>query len=1209
MDEQMDLLSDISALGLLGTGLSQHARLFTLASAQNRALPESLMAERFVGREGVNELFAFDVDALSVSTNLDLTMFIGEELTIALQQADGSRRAWHGLCTQAAWLGADGGVARYRLRLEPSLSLLSQRRDSYIFQDKNAQEIITELLADYPQVRFGFDVTQALPQRAICTQYRESDLEFMMRLLASEGLSFRFEHDAPGEDDGTEGDGQAKHSLVIYDRLAKAPPTPGGDILRFHGVRATDTDDAIDELRARRQVQANAVSISSWDPLQLVAPSAEHASSLDAGELPSLPIYDGSGERIASDSGVADLHGELMLQALELENKAFDGAGAVRRMAAGHGFTLTQHERYPDSGFTVLAIDHEARNNFQAQIKTSQGGIEGGTYRNTFVCVRDAVATVPPQIAAPQAITALGPQSALVVGLRNETSTTMRDHQVKVQFAWQRGQAANAGGMPHNTDDKGSAPGDETSGTWVRVAEALAGPNWGTQFTPRIDTEVLVAFIEGDMDRPVIVAQLYTGADLPPFSAGVDSGANHIGTLSGIHSHNFDRSGFNQWQLDDTPNQLRTRLATSTAATQLNLGYLIAQAPASSHRGAYRGSGFELRTDAWGMVRGGEGVLLSTSARMQRGSGVTSTQLDAAEAVALAKSSAKLDQALSKAAGQQQAIFSSEAVTAQEELVKLFDPKAKGRHSGPVNGQEAFKAKDGERATDPEQPVEVFAKPIVLMESPSSINWATPASTVLFAGEHLQWSTQSDLHLAAAHTISSVAANGVGLFTHEGGIQAIAANGPVSLHAHTDALEILADKAVTIISVNESIEINAKEKIVLQAGQSSITLDGGNITFACPGNFTVKGGQHLFDSGSSSPASIAPLPDSRMKLFDEAFVLKDEDTGLPAAFMAYRIIRADGRVEEGVTDENGSTHVVSTADAEALTIETIEAPLSPPPAPDEPVCWVEDHSVEIAAKSYGRYYLARTLQGEESFHKHGLVSNYKIYAPIKSKSDIVVELRCLMAHHMDEAQAAEEERLTATNPDFAAKVTARDALIEKLKIKFCDAVYSTWNGKFKMTINDPECGELTLPITYRIVWTDAEGNDGQEPHYILWMHDGEKDIHEKVRQNEILLNYTTSSRIMAHEFIHCLGVPDEYGKPEKTASIINYYKPDGTMTDNMVVVSMGYMVAENDKRGNIMSSKDAVNVELRHAWNIAIEVRTLLTKRIGRKISCDVIAA
>lgn len=129
-------MMDVS--NLFGEGLSQYARLITLASAQDSGLPEALVVERVSGREGVNALFCFDIDALSVSADLDLSLFIGEELTVALLQPDGSRRAWHGLCTVASWLGADGGVARYRLRLEPALSLLALRRDSYIFQANRA---------------------------------------------------------------------------------------------------------------------------------------------------------------------------------------------------------------------------------------------------------------------------------------------------------------------------------------------------------------------------------------------------------------------------------------------------------------------------------------------------------------------------------------------------------------------------------------------------------------------------------------------------------------------------------------------------------------------------------------------------------------------------------------------------------------------------------------------------------------------------------------------------------------------------------------------------------------------------------------------------------------------------------------------------------------------------------------------------------------
>ena len=894
-----------SALGQLGTGLSQHARLITLATAQDTALPESLMAERFAGREAVNELFRFEVDALSVSTDLDLDQFPGEEITLKILLADGGRRAWHGVCTDAAWIGADGGVARYRLRLEPALHLLRERRDSYIFQDKNVQEIATELLADYPQLRIEFDLARQLAPRPVCTQYRESDFDFLQRILASEGLNWRFEHE---QSDATEdaSTAQARHKLVIFDSKAVAPDMRGESALRFHGVRATDTQDAIDQFAAVRRIQSNAVASSSWHPEQLFAHAGERMSSIDAGDLPSLPVHDGGGERRHADGAAALLHSELVLQAFELDNKQFTGSGAVRGMAAGHAFRLTQHERYGDGDdrFTVLWVSHEARNNFDPALASARQQIlQGGTYRNSFGCVREAVAIVPCAITARSGVRAMGSQTALVVGLPESISTTGRDHQVKIQFAWQRGVNPNRGGIGHHTDPRGNAPGNETSGAWLRVAEALAGPNWGCQFTPRIGTEVLVDFIEGDIDRPVIVSQLYTGSDQPPYSAGFNSSANHAGVLSGIHSNNFDGSGYNQWQIDDSPSQLRTRLASSAAATQLNLGYLIRQPPGSAQRGNYRGSGFELRTDAWAIVRGGEGVLLSTTARASQGSGISSTQMDGAEALGSLKGATELCKALSDAAGRQNALASRDANAAQEQFAKLIDPKEKGKHEG------AFKAKAGSGDPDSEKPVEKFGAPVIVMDSASTINWATPASTVLYAGRQVHWTTRGDLHFTAGHTVASVAAGAAALFTHSGGIQAFAGNGPLSLQAHTDQLEILADKAITVISVNDSIEIKAKEKIVVQAGQSAITLEGGNITFACPGNFTVKGGQHLFDQGGRQTANLTMLPDERQSDFHWiALHYLHPETAEGIAGTDYEIHLDKGDVITGTLDSNGKAH-------------------------------------------------------------------------------------------------------------------------------------------------------------------------------------------------------------------------------------------------------------------------------------------------------------
>ncbi|MEF2269916.1 type VI secretion system tip protein TssI/VgrG [Janthinobacterium sp. LS2A] len=1259
--------------GVFGTGLSQHARLITLATAQASNLPESLMAERMRGREAVNELFRFEVDALSTAAGLDLASFLGEEITLKLLQPDGSWRAWHGLCTDCGFAGADGGVARYRLRLEPALALLGLRRDSYIFQDKNARDLITELLADYPQVRFEFDVSQELAPRPVWTQYRESDLDFLTRVLAFEGLSWRFEHE---QDDGAAQQGeqqnaqQAKHKLVIFDSKAAAPPTPGVAGLRFHGVRASDTDDAIDSFSARRQVRANAVGISSWDPQQLAAPAAEHSSSLQAGELPPLPLYDGSGERRHADSAAADPHGLRMLQALELENKQFTGAGAVRRMAAGHAFELLQHEQYAGGAnqFTVLWVEHEARNNLGpaggalttllSKLSTVAslgdvasllaGQLEAGTYRNTFACARTSVAIVPLATAARQASSALGPQTALVVGLPDSVATTGRDHQIRIQFAWQRGAAANPGGMAHNTDQQGNAPGNEASGTWVRVAEALAGPNWGSQFTPRIGTEVLVDFIEGDMDRPLVVAQLYTGSDTPPYAAGVDSDVNHAGVISGIHSHNFDGGGYNQWVIDDTPGQLRTRLATSSAATQLNLGYLVQQGPNTAQRGSYRGSGFELRTDAWTVLRGGEGVLISTTARAQTGAGIASTQLDTTEALAQLKGAAELNKSLAEAAQQQTALFSQDAKQAQLDLIKQIDPQQDGKYQASVGGQEALKASAGERKLAADQPVEKFGQPLVVMEAPASINWATPGSTVLFAAQQLQWTTQSDLHMTAGHTYSSVSASAHGLFTHTGGIQAIAANGPVSLQAHTGQLEILADKAITVLSVNDCIDIKANQKITLQAGQSSITLEGGNITFTCPGNFTVKGGQHVLNGAASAAGVLPALPDTRIKLFDEGFVLRDRDTGEPMPRQPYRIKREDGSYESGMTDEKGLTHVIAAAAAEALVIELLKtmggqgsasasapdpAPSSAPapvpgspgqpaartstppepkykPAGDSsttpvdnkrrkevlvklPACWIADYEKEIAGPSYGRY--AQPYQHDGTPHKYRDKIWFKLYVPAKSDGPVVVEVRFKAITVLDAAGQALEESDKGT--ESAARRVKERAYVVALAQKNATAgIEGNWNNKFRLEINDPQCGQKVLPVVFRVLWVD------ENQHYTLQIH--KRYDRENVTGDVMNVSLATELTTYAHEFGHCVGMPDEYSYTEFEETV-RYFKPDGTLDAPIVCHVNG--TSPQDLTQSIMSYAEGALILKRHGWNIAIEAQELLSKKIGRKIRCDIV--
>ena len=991
---------------LSGIPYTQHARLLTLKTAQASNLTDTLVVESFTGHEAINQLFCFDVQALSISASVDCQQFIGEEISLRLLQVDGSYRAWHGYCTEAAFLGADGGFSRYALRLEPFLAFLKHRHNAVVFQDKNAQEIISTLLAAYPESTLRWDVTQALPTYPLRTQYRESDFDFFCRILAEVGLSWRFEHEqerqdaqpfaaangsgnaADDESDSLQHSKHAKHTLVIFDSKAAIPVLPQQSHLRYHGIRATDKEDAVDTFSAEHQIQANAVCVSSWDYKQLQATAAEQTAALSALEretLPLLQVYHGNGAQRFANDAAAEAMAERVLQGLALHSQGFVGQGSVRKLAAGFGFSLTQHEQFGvsalhsiDSGdaadagagagaghYTVLSVTHQGWNNLSAAHNamrnaahnaTLSAGVtdltshgERGTYRNHFTCVRADVAIVPTLPSLPAGAnqtlnnqlahharprTARGPQVALVVGVESNPVTSERNHQIKIQFPWQRGTRPIAGGL---TIDEGSAegvavsstlgnaPGNEQSGTWVRVAESLSGPNWGSLFTPRIGTEVLVDFIDGDIDQPIVVACLYNGCDTPPFSAGVDSGVNHAGVISGHHSHGSeDASQYNQWVVDDTRAQCRMRLASSIGTSQLNLGYLIHQAPHSAVRGAYRGQGFELRSDAWGVLRGAQGVLLTTHSRAN----ATSTQLDSLESRAQLTAAKSLAEVMQQAAQQQQAWHHPAASLAMVDGLKQLDPMQLGKFASEVNGQQALKPKSlAERTLDPQQPVEQFAQAVVHIDSAASMNFATAASSLLYAGEHLQWCTQADTHWAAAHSIANVSGTATSLFTHSGGLQAIAANGQVSLQAHTDALKLLADNDVTVISANGHIEIKAKKKISLMAGQAAVTLEGGNISFACPGKITVKGGQHLFDSASRQAAVLPTLPQQMFpthKSFTQQVDLSDYIGVDPTSKKAVESIPYEYRTKSGqvllrgMTDSTGETDRLITDSEERI---------------------------------------------------------------------------------------------------------------------------------------------------------------------------------------------------------------------------------------------------------------------------------------------------
>lgn len=867
--------------------LHQQGRLLQMRSA----LPWlSLIPERMHLREALGQPFAIALQCLSPSAHLPLHDLLGEQVSLWLLQPDGSERPWHAYVHRADQLGADGGLARYQLQLRPWLSALGLRRNSRVFHDLSVSQILQAVFADHhPHAHWRFELSAPLSGRARCTQYRETDLAFVQRLLASEGLLYRFEHLEGSLAEQADAAGHARHVMVIFDAAAAAPALGP---LRFTGRHVTANlpgqRDSLTAFMVQHQVQANAVTLGSWDHRQLAGVAALN-STAPLGALPVLEVYDGAGAMRFADPQAADAAAAQALAALALGTVCIEAQGSARHLAAGSSFDLVEHPD-ADGAYTVLAVEHECANNLGAGIARLLGRseLDSGSYTNHIHCVPAATPLRPrhwPKPIAP------GLQSALVARSGADQALEVdRDHRVLIRFPWQ--------------DASGDAPAN-AAGTWVRVALPWAGADWGAVLPLRVGSEVTVAFEDGDIDRPLVIGAPYNGQDTPPLAGGVDSGIDHAGVISGWHSQALDGAGFNQWVLDDATGQLRQRLHCSWTGAEIGIGHLIAQ-DASARRGAWRGAGFEANTQGWAVLRAGQGLLLSTTARAGSYGSAQGAQMDAAEALAQLNAARDLGQRLSGAAQAAGAApqASHDAGQAVPQMLQQIDPAQAGRLEGPLNGQEARADPAGSR--NPTTAVPAFAQPVLVLDTPAALAQLSDAGLAQFAGQDLTWVAQGDAHLAAAHTASQVSGRTTSLYTHQGGMQARAAEGQLSLRAHTDTLRLLADQEIQIQSVGDAITISAQTRIALTGGDSSIVLDGADITFTTPGVWTAKGGFKEFLGGANGDAALPSLPQGLASELPVFMELNLHDEWLqPVAGAPYVVVFDDGTRREGVLDANG----------------------------------------------------------------------------------------------------------------------------------------------------------------------------------------------------------------------------------------------------------------------------------------------------------------
>ncbi|MFT3849716.1 MAG: type VI secretion system tip protein TssI/VgrG [Propionivibrio sp.] len=927
-------LTDLAAAGV--ALFTQDSRLMKLRFSASSGLgEEALLAHRLVGEESLSAGYRHTLDCLSPDTQLELKRFLGQPAEISLLLPDGGHRLFTGLVTHAAQAGADGGFARYVLTLEPALALLAHRRNSRVFQDKSVPQIVCALLDEHLAANPAFPgvfqyhslLSQDYPVRSYCLQYRETDLAFIERLLAEEGISYRYQH-GPDPDtsirrahaSGRSEDTLPQHTLILFDRNADLPPvradapepsrraSPCRPVLRFHRSDGVETDDAIDTWTAERQLQSGKSTLASYDYQAVATHVGSDDSRLEHGErgtplADGLEDYDPQTGYYGQDSAELTRYSALRQQAKDLAGKTFHGAGTVRHLVPGSWFELAEHPIHDRDGpedrqFIVTHLTFSAENNLladlapAAQRRLGRLLAAGGStrpdpspvpgpdtpYRNTFRAVRRHLTIVPEfQQTRHQKPTAKGLSTATVVGPAGEEIFTDAHGRIKLQFHWQRKQDHPAGG----------ADLDDHSSTWVRVTHPSAGAAWGTQYIPRIGQEVVVDFIEGDIDRPLVTGVVHNGTHRPPAFSGVGSlPANK--TLSGHQSKEYKGQRYNELLFDDSTNEIRTKLSSEHGKTQLNQGFLIH--PRSDGRGEPRGEGFELRTDESGALRAAKGLLFSTWQRLN----ASDTQLSRGETLELMQRSLDLFRQLGDYAAQHEALPVDPA--AQDELRQKFADWEQGTNTQPHHGTNGGAG----------------GAPLIGLSAPGGIHQSTPECLVGYAGKNVDTVAQQHLQLTAGQRFNLNAGQGISLFAHDEGLKAIAHHGPLMLQAQHDDAVLNAEQNITLTASQGKIVGMAEQEIVfMTAGGAYLKLAGPHVEIGCTGRYTERAAAHHL----LGPASMATdLPVFGASPVNQKFVLQHDPHGeltQPIAHTPYAIDLTDGSTLKGVSDAQGRTELLA----------------------------------------------------------------------------------------------------------------------------------------------------------------------------------------------------------------------------------------------------------------------------------------------------------
>ncbi|WP_151690530.1 type VI secretion system Vgr family protein [Acinetobacter junii] len=646
----------------------------------NEELNNQVFLQRIEGKHQLNDGLHAELICLSTNPHIALKQFIGVQLAVDQVTDSGQLFRMTGIVTEACYGQSDGALTLYKLSLNDATNLWHKRRNSRVFMNKTIVEVTEVLFKEWQEksplfaASLSLDLNglkQSYDVRPFVMQHNESDYDFLTRLWRSEGISWLIDEAELFVPHFSIPIQSQKLRLIDdnsqYQALARRS-------IRHHRSSATEYQDSITGFVAVRSLQPTAVHLQRWQPDALaqdegagsVITTHSHSTSFDsvslgleqAWHVSPAWMQDLKGEDQATASGNSQLEkqNQILNDRYALQAKFFKAYSSVRDSQVGYWFNLIDHPEINqhdvvDQEFLIISKTFYNQNNLPKDLQQQVRQLlkqsrwhaledEGAERQaNELTLIRRQI-KITPEYDPLQHRPIAYPQRAKVVGPEGETIYVDEWGRIKVRFLFTRSD-------DHGHDGGAGSNDNDTDSAWVDVLTPWAGEGYGARFLPRIGEVVVIDFFDGNIDRPFVTGRIHE-AQRSPTKFDVKGQLPDTKKLSGIRSQEVNGSGFNQLRFDDTTGQISTQLQSSHAATQLNLGNL--SHPKIQETSSGRGEGFELRTDAWGAVRAGKGMLISTYAQEQ----AIADHLEAAQAQSLLSQGYESMKMLSEVAAKQQ---------------------------------------------------------------------------------------------------------------------------------------------------------------------------------------------------------------------------------------------------------------------------------------------------------------------------------------------------------------------------------------------------------------------------------------------------------------------------------------------------------------------------------------------------------------------------